>query len=167
MNVCPNCKHANIEGSLFCEECGAQLTGREMVTQTIETSEIKDELQARISTKAFQMQASEDTWANLHMLDTGQVLPLSGRREFTLGRISEDQPIMPDIDLSAYQAYSSGVSRMHAMIKSDGRKVIVMDLGSANGTYVNGRRLTSNIEQGLNHGDVLALGKLKMQILLK
>ncbi len=167
MIVCPNCKHANIEGALFCEECGAQLGSREMVTQNIDTGEMEGGSQLRITTRKFNRGSADDAWGNLHMLDTGQVLPLSGRREFTLGRISEGQPIMPDIDLSPYQAYSSGVSRMHATIKSDGRRVVIMDLGSANGTYVNGRRLTANIEQPLNHGDVLALGKLKIQVLLR
>jgi pSer/pThr/pTyr-binding forkhead associated (FHA) protein len=42
-----------------------------------------------------------------------------------------------------------------------------MDLGSANGTFVNGKRLNPNVEQTLNNGDIIALGKLKMQVLLK
>jgi FOG: FHA domain len=74
---------------------------------------------------------------------------------------------VPDIDLSLYQAYAAGVSRMHALIKREGRRVIVMDLGSSNGTYVNGKRLTPQTERLLNHGDVVALGKLKFQILIR
>lgn len=108
-----------------------------------------------------------ESWGSLHLLDTGQVLPLSTRNEFTMGRISEGQPIMPDIDLSPYQAYAAGVSRLHAVIKREGSRIIFMDLGSANGTYINGKRLPPNVEQVLNHGDVVALGKLKMQILVK
>ncbi|MBI5841065.1 MAG: FHA domain-containing protein [Chloroflexi bacterium] len=108
-----------------------------------------------------------DAWGSLHLLDTGQVLPLTGRNEFTLGRISEGQPIMPDIDLSPYQAYASGVSRLHAVVKRDGGRIIIMDLGSANGTYINGKRVVTNVEQILNHGDIVALGKLKIQVLLK
>jgi pSer/pThr/pTyr-binding forkhead associated (FHA) protein len=42
-----------------------------------------------------------------------------------------------------------------------------MDLGSANGTYVNGKRMTANSELTLSHGDVISLGKLKIQILFK
>jgi pSer/pThr/pTyr-binding forkhead associated (FHA) protein len=100
-------------------------------------------------------------------LDTGQVLPLAGRNEFTLGRISEGQPIMPDIDLSPYQAYASGVSRLHAVVKRDNQRAVIMDLGSANGTYINGKRLTANVEQSLSHGDIVSLGKLKIQVLLR
>jgi pSer/pThr/pTyr-binding forkhead associated (FHA) protein len=108
-----------------------------------------------------------DTWASLHLLDSGQILPLGDRTEFTLGRVSDAQPIMPDIDLTPYQAYASGVSRLHAVLKREGNRVYVMDLGSSNGSYLNGKRLKPNSEQMLNHGDMLALGKLKIQILLK
>jgi pSer/pThr/pTyr-binding forkhead associated (FHA) protein len=74
---------------------------------------------------------------------------------------------MPDIDLSPYQAYAAGVSRLHAVIKRDGNRILFIDLGSANGTYINGKRLAPNVEQVLNHGDIIALGKLKLQILVK
>ena len=74
---------------------------------------------------------------------------------------------MPDIDLTPYQAYASGVSRLHSVLKREGNRVFVMDLGSSNGTYLNGKRLKPNVDQTLNHGDMLALGKLKIQILLK
>jgi pSer/pThr/pTyr-binding forkhead associated (FHA) protein len=74
---------------------------------------------------------------------------------------------MPDIDLSAYQAYASGVSRLHAVLKLIGTRIIIMDLGAANGTYLNGKRLSPNVEQTVNHGDIISLGKLKIQILLK
>jgi pSer/pThr/pTyr-binding forkhead associated (FHA) protein len=108
-----------------------------------------------------------DNWASLHLLDSGQILPLGDRTEFTLGRVSEAQPIMPDIDLTPYQAYANGVSRLHAVLKREGKRVFVMDLGSSNGTYLNGKRLMPNVDQTINHGDMLALGKLKIQILLK
>ncbi len=167
MIVCPNCKHNNLDGTMFCSECGAQLVGKDsLITQTITPG--KEETEPRIPSIPHSYQpGGMDAWGSLHLLDTGQVLPLTGRNEFTLGRISEGQPIMPDIDLSPYQAYASGVSRLHAVVKRDGPRIVLMDLGSANGTYINGKRLTTNIEQTLNHGDIVALGKLKIQVLLK
>jgi pSer/pThr/pTyr-binding forkhead associated (FHA) protein len=100
-------------------------------------------------------------------MDSGKILPLASRNEFTLGRLSEGQPIMPDIDLTPYQAYASGVSRLHVVVKRESNRIIIMDLGSSNGTYLNGRRLTPHAEEALNHGDVIALGKLKIQVLLR
>jgi hypothetical protein len=157
-------------GTMFCSECGAQLVGKDsLITQNIATGEIEEPATAtQIPSPPRNYQPSGvDAWGSLHLLDTGQVLPLTGRNEFTLGRVSEGQPIMPDIDLSPYQAYASGVSRLHAVVKRDGPRVILMDLGSANGTYINGKRLTTNVEQILSHGDIVALGKLKIQVLIK
>jgi hypothetical protein len=157
-----------MSGAMFCAECGAQLVGRDnLTTQNITTQQF-EKINERIpKSDSYQPFDGSDAWGSLHLLDTGQVLPLSVRNEFTMGRISEGQPIMPDIDLSPYQAYAAGVSRLHAVIKRDGDRIIFVDLGSANGTYVNGKRLTANAEQVLNHGDIIALGKLKLQILVK
>jgi len=167
MIICPNCKHANMDGALFCAECASQLAGKDLITQNITTQKFDRANEQRLKNDMYQPFDGSDAWGSLHLLDTGQVLPLSTRNEFTMGRISEGQPIMPDIDLSPYQAYAAGVSRLHAVIKRDGSRIVLIDLGSANGTYINGKRLTPNVEQVLNHGDIIALGKLKLQILVK
>ena len=168
MIVCSNCKHTNMNGAMFCTECGAQLIGSDMLTtQNMAASQMQEAAKNDFSASKPNPVATLNTWITLHLMDTGQMLPLSDRSEFTLGRISEGQPIMPDIDLSPYQAYASGVSRLHAVIKQVSHRAVIMDLGSANGTYVNGKRLSPNVEQTLNNGDVIALGKLKMQVLLK
>ena len=169
MIVCSNCKGTNLDGAMFCSECGSQLVGKDtLITQNISTKQFeKNREGSKPKSDSYQPFDGSDAWGSLHLLDTGQVLPLSTKNEFTMGRISEGQPIMPDIDLSPYQAYAAGVSRLHAVIKRDGGRIIFIDLGSANGTYINGKRLTPNVEQVLNHGDIVALGKLKLQILLK
>ena len=48
------------------------------------------------------------------------------------------------------------ISRRHASLTWDGRQFIIQDLGSANGTFVNGVRLTG--PQVLQQGDVIGLG---------
>jgi hypothetical protein len=154
-------------GALFCAECGTQLIGREeLATQIIMDNDIKMESKQSKEDK-YQSFNVNEAWGSLHLVDTGQVLPLSIKNEFTLGRVSEGQPIMPDIDFSPYQAYASGVSRLHSVLKRTGERVIYMDLGSANGSYINGARLAPNVEHSLQHGDVIALGKLRIQILFK
>ena len=136
-----------------------------MITQNILTDQQAEIVDAPVRTANLQTEL--DTWASLHLMESGQILPLSDKAEFTLGRISDAQPIMPDIDLTPYQAYASGVSRLHAVLKRAGTQVRVMDLGSSNGTYLNGKRLKPNVDQTLEHGDMLSLGKLKIQILFK
>ncbi|MDP1544719.1 MAG: FHA domain-containing protein [Anaerolineales bacterium] len=167
MIVCANCKHLNLTGTLFCAECGTQLVGRDDISTQIITGD-DGRVESKKSTEdKYQPFNVNEAWGSLHLVDTGQVLPLSMKSEFTLGRVSEGQPIMPDIDFSPYQAYASGVSRLHAVLKRADERIIYMDLGSANGSYVNGARLSPNVEHPLNHGDMIALGKLRIQILFK
>jgi hypothetical protein len=155
-------------GAVLCAECGAQLVGKdELTTQNITTQQFDAAGERIPRSDMYQPFDGSDAWGSLHLLDTGQVLPLSVKNEFTIGRVSEGQPIMPDIDLSPYHAYAAGVSRLHGVIKRDGNRIIFIDLGSANGTYINGKRLNPNVEQVINHGDIIALGKLKLQVLIK
>jgi hypothetical protein len=116
MIVCPNCQYKNVTGAMFCAECGAQLDGVDtLITQAITDEQIAEEL----SKKPTRPEPAPpvNSWISLHLMDSGKILPLASRSEFTLGRLSEGQPIMPDIDLTPYQAYASGVSRLHAVVK--------------------------------------------------
>jgi hypothetical protein len=61
--------------------------------------------------------------------------PLSGERVL-LGRRSRSRGIVPDIDLSG-PPEDPGVSHAHAMLVPHDAGWAVVDLGSANGTYVN------------------------------
>jgi len=163
MIICPNCKHEEVNGAIFCSECGTQFVMNDSVTtQKIQAQDSGDLVTGPIMDDI----PNSNTWISLHMLDSGQILPVADRNEFTIGRISDNQPIMPDIDLTAFKAYENGVSRLHAVIRRNSGNVIIMDLGSSNGTYVNGTHIMPNVEQPLHHGDVVALGKLKMQVVL-
>jgi pSer/pThr/pTyr-binding forkhead associated (FHA) protein len=165
--VCRNCNQSNLDGALFCADCGSALTAAEDPT-TQSTSGAGIGRKAESAAEApHRVAPLQDNWVTLHLLDTGEMLPLAERNEFTLGRGSDTQPIMPDIDLSPYRAYASGVSRLHAVIRRGISQIVLTDLESANGTFVNGKRIKPNEEQALAHGDVIALGKLKIQILLK
>jgi pSer/pThr/pTyr-binding forkhead associated (FHA) protein len=100
-------------------------------------------------------------------METGQAIPLDEGEEFTLGRISGSQPILPDIDLTPYKAYEGGVSRIHATIKIVQNQVTITDLGSANGTRVNGKKIAAQQPYSLNNEDMLSLGKFKTQIIIQ
>lgn len=56
------------------------------------------------------------------------------------------------------------MSRAHAAIGFDGRRFFVQDLGSTNGTKLNGERTESRAE--LTHGDRVLLGKLLLELVL-
>jgi pSer/pThr/pTyr-binding forkhead associated (FHA) protein len=168
MIVCPNCKHQEFDGALFCSDCGAQLAGAPPpVTQNIQrfpTGQMQSSpLAVPLPTTPLEAPVS------LYVMDAGRVLPLLGRQEFTLGRSSEGQTVVPDLDLSDFQAYEKGVSRMHASVKvvSSPLTVAITDLGSVNGTRINGQRINPNRAMPLNHGDIITLGKLKLQLIIR
>ena len=104
---------------------------------------------------------------NLHIIRTGQIIPLEGRTDFTIGRISEGQSILPDIDLSPFDAYSQGVSRLHATLKIRDSLFYVEDLGSSNGTRINNEKIQPLSDHLIHNGDVIALGRFKVQALIR
>jgi len=71
---------------------------------------------------------------------------LTGQR-MTLGRAWESSLLLPEDDLTT--------SRRHAEIYFEGGQFIINDLGSMNGTFVNGRRIQSEV---LRPGDEIRLG---------
>ena len=170
MITCPNCQHQELPGALFCSECGAQLAFTEKLSratiQQVEQETKKPANEPVIRTHSLKYKAGSESQISLHLIDSGKVLALSGRSEFTLGRITEGQPILPDVDLTPFEAYSQGVSRLHAALKVINQRVVVVDLGSSNGTRVNGQKIVPNVDYPINHGDILALGRLRIQMLL-
>lgn len=171
MIICPNCHHEELPGSLFCSECGAQL----VVSETPTTQHIQrnpsDILAVKPPTQSAPVSqgasGSQEVVVSLHMVESGQILHLAGQTEFTIGRTAEGQPILPDVDLSNYEAYAQGVSRLHAAMKIHNQRVVITDLGSSNGTRVNGQKIVPHVDYPLNHGDMIALGKFAIQILIK
>ena len=164
MIVCQNCKSTQPDGTIFCSECGTQIP----LLNSAQTQKFAEDTgQLQITTPyANEMPKQSGTWISLHLLDSGNILAFSEQIEFTLGRLSENQPIEPDVDLSPFKSFENGVSRLHAVIKRLEGSAILIDLGSSNGTYVNGVRIMPNVDQRLRHGDIIALGKLKMQVVL-
>lgn len=171
MILCPTCHHQELTGALFCGECGARL----VVTEAPTTNHIERNQTGLLTFQprpfspppAAPVGAASADAVSLHLIESGMILHLAGQNEFTLGRVAEGQPILPDVDLSPYEAYSQGVSRLHAALKLNNQRVFISDLGSSNGTRVNGQKIMSNVDYPLNHGDVVALGKFKIQVLIR
>ncbi len=54
----------------------------------------------------------------------------------------------------------SQVSRLHARLDFDHERIIITDLNSTNGTFVNGNRLTPECPHRLSAGDKISLGQI-------
>ncbi|HLJ10239.1 MAG TPA: FHA domain-containing protein, partial [Planctomycetaceae bacterium] len=84
----------------------------------------------------------------------GKTIPLNVR-QFLIGR-EQDCHLRPNSDL---------VSRHHCVFTVDDFTVRLRDLGSTNGTFVNGERIQGQVV--LNPGDHVAVGKLSFEIVVK
>ncbi len=83
------------------------------------------------------------------VLPTGDRVPLS-EQVITVGRLPESTIVLAD----------PNVSRQHAEIRPRGNGYVVVDLGSTNGTRINGVRIN---EQDLADGDEVTFGNTRMR----
>lgn len=158
--LCPRCREPNRAGELYCAHCGALLVGdggggpgdtRPMHTTRPDASYFGDEMTLYLHVRG--------------MKNPLRVQP--GVAELVVGRQSPDSVMVPDIDLSAFDAESMGVSRLHASLKRHGDTLVLADMGSLNHTYVNNQRLHAHELRVLHDGDEIRFGKLQVRVLFR
>jgi hypothetical protein len=86
------------------------------------------------------------------------VFPISGDLT-TVGRRNRITAVIPDIDVTDLDTTHS-ISRSHAEFVRDGEGVMVRDVGSTNGTSVNGKTLANGEIHRLADGDKVSFGAL-------
>lgn len=84
--------------------------------------------------------------------------------EVLVGRPGGRQPV--DLDMSFYDP-EGFISRNHARITSSNGHYHIVDLNSANGTFVNNTVLIPNKPQTLEHGDRIRLGRVVLRFGLR
>ena len=168
MIVCPNCGNKEMPGAIICQECGTQLLTTISESTIAIPGSISDHIREQLSeNEGLDVPPTPDNAElSLFLIDTGEVIPLEGLSEYTIGRSAEDQPILPDIDLTPFHGYENGVSRLHASIKIDTPSAILTDFDSANGTQLNGQKILPHKPYPITHGDIITLGKIKFQLLV-
>ncbi|MCU0481213.1 MAG: FHA domain-containing protein [Anaerolineae bacterium] len=83
---------------------------------------------------------------------------------YILGRSDVASNYIPDVDFSQFDAKKRGISRRHAVLLNYNDVVHVMDLGSMNGTFINGTRLIPFEPHVLRVGDRLGIADLNMMV---
>ncbi len=94
--------------------------------------------------------------------DSRYHLGLDVNGEVALGR-GQDAPDLVNL-FDASEAEQLGVSRRHAMLRPTESKLYIIDLGSTNGTWLNGRSIGVNMPYSLSNGDILRLGRLEVTV---
>lgn len=91
-------------------------------------------------------------------------ITITPENSVTIGRRDPTKEEVPGIDLTPHGAYQMGISRNHAVLQIKDQRLIVVDLNSRNGTYVNGKRVEPQSPAKLRDGDELRLGKIVMKL---
>ncbi len=166
VSTCPHCGYTNSDEAKLCVRCSlpldvaaAEQSEQENVTRRLTNTPYNPSV-PRWGTASL----GEARKLLLHVrgYDTPLVVPLA--EQLVIGRYNNETGECPDIDLDAYGAREQGVSRRHAMIVREADGLKVMDLGSANHTFINGQRLIMHQARILRDGDELRLGRLVMRV---
>ena len=104
---------------------------------------------------------SVETGVRLECADTGKSYGVSGD-ETLIGRFDPVTEQRPDVDLTEADLKRS-VSRRHAkLLATDDGFVLVEEVGTLNGTFLNGERLVTGEPRAIADGDQLGFGMVKM-----
>ena len=87
------------------------------------------------------------------------------QERMTIGRKNNAGPkARPDVEVITSDGY---MSKKHALItRKSNNSFIITDLGSANGTWLNGEKLSTNDSMYIENGDELKLGKTFFRIVI-
>src|SRR5208282_4596589 len=163
MIKCGECGYENMDGLDYCDGCGAKLAaaaaaapaavapeaapaaaGAEAPTAEVPkseapTGEIKPEAAPESAPSApTAVAAGAPFKAKLSVVRggrKGQEFPLEEGNNL-VGRWDPETGSFPEVDLDADDPEAK-ISRKHALIRIDGGKITIEDIGSLNGTYVN------------------------------
>jgi hypothetical protein len=171
MPDCPTCGYDNPFGALVCAKCHTlliKLEGEQYTTTlpnpvapALEGEAIPARHVAR-DTSAL----SADAIA-LYIDNADQPLVIDITQQAILGRYTPEASLRPRVDLAPYGAYERGISRMHATIRRTDNGLVVEDLASSNGTWINEVKLQPYIPTPLKSGDRLKLGQLEIEVLFR
>ncbi len=167
---CPNCHKENRPGLLLCEHCGHQLITLSNLSRYKTTRfDVID-----VPWKPYEPPPPPDrtgtgtlhqaTFVTLDVVGTDEKVQIPTQGHISLGRADKDSNWQPTVDLSPYGATDQGVSRMHADLFFESDQVFVLELGSANGTRLNGNKVTLGVAQQIRDGDQLELGRMRIRV---
>lgn len=159
MFPCPKCHQPNPRGTIACRHCRVDFYDALMDQVTTHR------LRPMPDGAMFKDQYPSHNPVICYLRAAEEPVALPRQKRILIGRQDEMSPdIQPDFDLQAYNAAEQGVSRRHAVMQTNTNLVFITDVGSANGTFINGQRLTPDQPYTLKSGDELRLGHLVMQI---
>ncbi len=147
---CNQCSHRNPPNSSFCSSCGAVLDLPDERTIVIAMVDPMQDLPGASDNATIRL--GDVAGHGVLVVRSGD---MTGSR-FTLNKDLTQIGRHPDSDILLDDIT---VSRRHAEIVKTSISLIIRDLGSLNGTYVNQSRVD---ELAIAHGDEIQVGKYRM-----
>jgi pSer/pThr/pTyr-binding forkhead associated (FHA) protein len=150
---CTHCGHQNPAGADFCSSCGNSLATVSEPTVAIARVEPGTEGGGEVAHEVANVTVGDLEAGGAELVvkrgpDVGARFPLDS--ELTkVGRHPESEILLDDVT----------VSRRHAEFLRLEGQIVVKDVGSLNGTYVNRERID---ETTLSDGDEVQIGKFKL-----
>jgi FHA domain len=160
MIKCSVCMFENPEGSIACTTCGQYLDQNSTLTTRSVLNEVSPGSGNHHSVHVGKL---PEKGIAIYVGDAKEPLVIVARDRLTLGR-RKDVPISDLVDLTPFDAYRKGVSRNHAVLTYKDNRLYIHDVGSVNGTWLNGQRLKSYELYALQPGTAVALGQLTVYI---
>lgn len=159
---CPRCSSTLVEGELICPRCGHMIPESQANTASLKIDPRVLRLKRVRRSGGSVIEGEGDV--SFRIRGMVEKIPLERIQKLVVGRTDLDANIRPDLDLSPYGASERGVSRQHIELNFVEGELRVKDLGSANGTLLNGERLNPNQTYVLRDGDELLLGQLSIAV---
>jgi FHA domain-containing protein len=169
MIQCPNCKVTHPLNTFYCNECGEYLGGESRDTEAFPfMSPDLDAVHRADESDSATLEPSACSLSVLTLLigQSGHRVSLPLKDAIFLGRMDAANNNYPEVDFGEYGGLEQGVSRRHARIACRDHEIIIEDLGSVNGSFLNGKQLTPYLSHPLHNGDVLQLGKVSIKVIL-
>lgn len=175
--ICPTCGHRNRPGTLICDNCGTNLmSGGKAAIGTRDLKTAQEDTDQKTGDKLLdtdQVKAVETAGGSVFNDDMVLRVEIEGgttpmlvypKQEIIIGRRDPNSGGMPDVDLTSYAGYRMGVSRRHSAIRLQEKRLYVSDLGSSNGTFLNGTRLSAHRPYQIRDGDEIRLGQMVVRV---
>lgn len=99
-----------------------------------------------------------------YIANESKPIVITGADVIRIGRQSQTQDDQVTLDLNPYFGAELGVSRYHAEIVFNNNKYFIKDMGSTNGTWINGKKIHPYRQSPLKDADQLRLGHFTMLV---
>lgn len=168
MTKCTDCGANQVDGTLFCTECGNFIFQTDPnTTAVLPFSDFAHRPPPPVLTENALEPAHQPKTIAFFIPVSRRRLTLDLESEIRVGRADPRSDFIPELDLTSDDGAGKGVSRLHAAIRAYKQDVVLVDLGSTNGTLLNTYRLPPERPYPVKSGDEIRFGDLLVHLFIE